>query len=121
MLINGLNIYGNICLYGFFLFSLIWILVWLVWIRNYLRLHGERPAFCLSRMAPHIDYTKANQIAEKEGLTPWFIRWGKRAGYGGLLLLFMFIITMLLAHGLGEWGNTGGIGGNGGIRGHQGE
>lgn len=48
--------------------------LWLIFVRQYIRSHGDKPAFALFNLSPIIDYRKAKVIASTAGKTPWFLR-----------------------------------------------
>jgi hypothetical protein len=50
------------------------VMIWLGWIRDYIRHQGERPSFVLFSWSPITDYRKAHRISRLVGHTPWFLR-----------------------------------------------
>ena len=94
---NLLKICMYVSLYGFIFFSIIWHLIWYIWIRKYLRLKGEHPGFFFSGLTPTSYFNIARRISKKDGYSPWFLNIGIIVGVGAIILLVVFFLTIVAA------------------------
>ena len=92
-----MKVFAYICLGGAIALGLAGNLIWAIWIRRYLKLHGEHPENVTFNLTPFIDYRKAKRIAERQGHNPWFLIWSKRIEMGVLLLLIAFIVISFVS------------------------
>ncbi len=91
-----MKVFAYICLGSAIALGVAGNLIWAIWIRRYLRLHGEHPGTVFFNLTPLLDYRKAKRIARQQGYDPWFLLWTKRIEIVVLLLLVAFIVAALL-------------------------
>lgn len=91
-----MKVFAYICLGSAIALGVAGNLIWAIWIRRYLRSHGDRPGSVLVNFTPLLDYRKAKRIARQQGHNPWFLVWTKRIEVGVLLLLVAFMVIALL-------------------------
>lgn len=70
--------------------------LWLIFVRRYIRRHGAKPAFAMFNLSPLIDYRTAKMIAKSVGKTPWFLRAFEITFSVPLLIIIAFAVWCVL-------------------------
>ena len=74
-------------------------LVWVMFIRDFIRKHGGKPSFVLFNWSPIFDYRKARLIAKRGGCVPWFLRLFEVMLATGLLIVIALALRLVIEFG----------------------
>ena len=75
------------------------VLIWVIFIRNFIRRAGVKPAFALFNWSPIFDHRKARAIAKKVGRVPWFLRLFEIMFAAALLIIILLMVRVALQFG----------------------
>jgi hypothetical protein len=71
-------------------------LVWAIFIRDFIRGKGGKPAFALFNWSPILDYRKARSLAKRSGHVPWFLRSFEVMLGTALLMIVVMMFRLVL-------------------------
>ena len=80
-------------------FMLISGIVWLLFVRDFIRKYGGAPSFVLFNWSAFLDYRKARKICTRVGRVPWFIRVFEVTFGGGLCIVIGLMLYVVLRFG----------------------
>jgi hypothetical protein len=74
-------------------------LIWAIFIRDFVRKHGGKPAFVLFNWSPIFDYRRARQITKKTGRVPWFLRLFEAMLAAAFLIVIVLMVRLVIEFG----------------------